>query len=91
MADDKAKNYVVVAHGVLVNCDGGFSTLVLRGGPLPPNADKDQVAHMLDLGLVEEREFVGGLEPLRTGDGQEQVTSRYGASKSRSRSAKSDS
>lgn len=63
MAD---KHYVVTSHGVLVNCDGAASTLLQRGAVLPPNADAEQIQHMLELGLVEEREHIGGLEPALT-------------------------
>ena len=63
MAD---KHYVVTAHGVLVNCDGSASTLLQRGAVLPANANAEQIEHMLDLGLVEEREQIGGLEPAPT-------------------------
>ena len=45
--------YVVTAALAVIRCapDGHFEH-VYRGGPVPPNADPEQVKHLLSSGLI---------------------------------------
>jgi hypothetical protein len=70
-----AKVYVL-KDAAQVNVVGGLSTLMMAGSVLPENVDKVQLQHLLDNGIAEEGEFVGGLEPVLTGDLSTQLTFR---------------
>jgi len=70
-----AKSYIVTGPMAIVNLDNGSAVHLMRNASVPSNVDPEHLQHLVDNGFVAEvGEFVGGLEPVYTGDLQKQVT-----------------
>lgn len=68
--------YVIKGLMAIVNLDNGSAVHLQKGAVVPSNVDPGHLQHLLDQDLVVkvDGEFVGGLEPVFTGDLQDQVT-----------------
>lgn len=55
------ETFIVTAVTAIVDLRGGSSVALMEGNVVPANVKPSHLDHLLELGIVEQREIVGGL------------------------------